>query len=74
LIPDGQTKLRAPDMKFNRQIGDFAGKMFSVDGNPLTEAEYRKHLAEVLPGPEDQKILEPIFNAGNWMSAGAGNA
>jgi benzoyl-CoA 2,3-dioxygenase component B len=71
LIPEGQPKLRAPDMKFNRMIGDYAGKMYSADGNPLAESEYQKHLAEVLPGPEEQKILEPIFKAGNWMSAGS---
>ena len=70
LIPEGSPKLRAPDMKFNRQIGDYVGKMYSVDGNPLSEAEYQRHLAEVLPGPAEQKILEPIFKAGNWMSAG----
>jgi hypothetical protein len=61
-------------MKFNRQIGDYEGKMFSVEGNPLSEAEYKKHLEDVLPGPADRKVLEPIFKSGNWMSAGAGNA
>ena len=71
LIPEGQPKLRAPDMKFNRNIGDYAGKRYSVEGNPLPEADYQKHLAEVLPGPEDQKILAPILKAGNWMSVGA---
>jgi hypothetical protein len=45
--------------------------MYSVDGNPLSETEYKKHLAKVLPGDEDKKILVPILNAGNWMSAGA---
>jgi len=24
----------------------------------------------VLPGPEEAKILAPIFKAGNWMAAG----
>src|SRR5262245_484814 len=74
LIPEGQTKLRAPDLKFNRQIGDHAGKMYSVDGYPMSASVYREHLKDVLPGPEDQTILEPLFKAGNWMSAGAGNA
>ena len=71
LIPSGKPKLRAPDMKFNRQIGDYAGKYYSVDGQPLSEAEFQTHLTQVLPGPEDQKILQPIFKAGNWMSASA---
>lgn len=70
LIPEGHPKLRAPDMKFNRQIGDYAGKLYSVDANPLSEAECQNHLAEVLPGPDDRKILEPIFRTGNWMAAG----
>jgi hypothetical protein len=66
-------------MKFNRQIGDYAGKRYTVEGNfvaedALTEAEYQTYLAEVLPGPEDRKILEPIFKTGNWMNAGTANA
>jgi benzoyl-CoA 2,3-dioxygenase component B len=71
LVPEGQPKLRAPDMKFNRQIGDYAGKLYSVEGAPLTEAEYSEHLAKVLPGPEEKKTLEPIFKSGNWMAAGS---
>jgi benzoyl-CoA 2,3-epoxidase subunit B len=77
LIPEGKPKLRAPDMKFNRQIGDYAGKRYTVDGldaNCLTEAEYQAHLAQVLPGPEDQKILEPILKTNGWMSTGAAGA
>ena len=31
-------------MKFNRQIRDYAGKFFSVEGDPLNEAEFQKHL------------------------------
>ena len=71
LIPPGKPKLHAPDMKFNRQIGDYADKHYSIDGQPLSEAESHTHLTQVLPGPEDQKILQPIFKAGNWMSSSA---
>jgi benzoyl-CoA 2,3-dioxygenase component B len=74
LILEGKPKLKAPDMRFNRQIGDYAGQTYSVEGRPLSQAEYKKHLAEVLPGSEEQKLLQPIFKAGNWMSAGAANA
>jgi len=70
LIPEGKPKLRAPHPKFNREIGDYAGKMCSVDGDPLSEAEYREYLKKVLPGPEDFKLLEPIFKEKNWMAAG----
>jgi len=74
LIPEGKPKLRAPDMKFNRQIGDDAGKFFSVEGNLLSHGDVQAHLDRVLPGPEDQKILQPIFREGNWMTAAAGPA
>jgi benzoyl-CoA 2,3-dioxygenase component B len=74
LIPAGQPKLSAPDMKFNRMIGDHAGKMYSVGGSPLSEAEYKEHLAKVLPGEDERSILEPVFKSGNWMSTGAANA
>jgi benzoyl-CoA 2,3-epoxidase subunit B len=78
LIPKDQPKLRAPDMKFNRQIGDYTGQRYTVEGAPiadaLTETEYQAYLAQVLPGAEDKKILEPIFKSGNWMSAGAASA
>ena len=55
-------------------IGDYAGKTYSGDGVSLPEVEYQEHLAKVLPGDEDKKILEPVLKAGNWMSAGADNA
>ena len=71
LIPEGRPKLRAPDMKFNRQIGDYAGKRYSVEGDPLTEAEYPAHLKKVLPGADDEAILAPLFKAGNWMTVEA---
>jgi benzoyl-CoA 2,3-dioxygenase component B len=74
LIPESEIKLRAPDIKFNRQIGDYAGKFYSVEGSPLTEVEFQAHLAQVLPGPEDQKILEPIFKTGNWMTVDTSGA
>ena len=41
LIVEGSIKLRVPDPKFNRQIGDDAGKIYSVEGNLLLEGELR---------------------------------
>ena len=58
-------------MKFNREIGDYAGKLYSVEGDPLKESEIHAHLAQVLPGLEDQKILQAIFKAENSMTVGA---
>ncbi|HWP58630.1 MAG TPA: Phenylacetic acid catabolic protein [Candidatus Acidoferrales bacterium] len=73
LIPEGEPKLFAPDVKFNRKIGDYADKTYSVDGKLLSADQYRKHLAEVLPGPQDTKILETIFKEGNWLLSGNGS-
>lgn len=67
LIPRDKPKLRAPDPKFNRRIGDHAGKTYSVEGNLLSDAEHREHLEKVLPGPSDLRVLEPIFKNKNWM-------
>jgi benzoyl-CoA 2,3-dioxygenase component B len=36
LIPAGKPKLRTPDPKFNRQIGDYADRRFAIDGTYLT--------------------------------------
>jgi len=68
LVPEGRSKLRLPDVRFNRKIGEFADKTFAVDGRSLTDEEYRGHLQEALPTPEDQQKLLSIFKAGNWIS------
>ena len=66
-IPEGQTKLTIPDLKFNRSIGNDAGKPYSRDGRLLSEEEYRKHLAEVLPTADDERILNEIFKQKDWV-------
>ena len=68
LIPNDALKLRAPDPKFNRQIGEFAGQSYSVDGRLLSEAEYREHLKEVLPQARDLETLEAITKTNDWVS------
>lgn len=69
LIPDSHEKLHVPDVKFNRQIGDYEGKTYGVDGNLLTAAQYQQHLQEILPGPEDTETLQSIFHEGNWITS-----
>jgi hypothetical protein len=41
-------------MKFNRQIGDYAGEFYRIEGNPLNEGEFQAHTTQVLPGSADQ--------------------
>ncbi len=68
LIPEGQPKLYAPHVKFNRRIGQFAGQRFSVTGEPLDAAEYERHLAAVLPQPADQKAVRALLTADkDWI-------
>ena len=68
LIPAGQPKLYAPDFKFNRSIGEHVGKTFSVTGELLTPEAYRKHVEDVLPAPEDEKVLAEIIKGKDWVA------
>ncbi len=67
LIPDGQPRLFAPDIKFNRRIGEFANQTYSIDGRLLTPTEYEKHLAAVLPSPADLAEVKRIMKQGGWI-------
>jgi len=66
-IPNDQPKLVIPDLKFHRSIGEHAGRTYSVDGRLLSPDEYQKHLSAVLPGPEDERILNEIFKQKDWV-------
>ena len=68
LIPEEQTKLQISSLKFRRKIGDLADQKFSVEGKPMAAAEYESYLQDVLPGPEDQKILDSILGSGDWIA------
>jgi len=68
MIPEGQSKLSLPDVRFNRKIGEYAGKTFGLDGRSLTDEEYQRHIQVALPTAEDQKMLQSIFKAGSWLS------
>jgi benzoyl-CoA 2,3-epoxidase subunit B len=67
LIPEGQPKLFAPDIKFNRRIGEFANQTYSIDGRMLTPPEYEKHLAAVLPAEADLAEVKRIMKQGGWI-------
>jgi benzoyl-CoA 2,3-dioxygenase component B len=66
-IPQGQAKLFAPDLKFNRSIGEHSGKTYSIEGELLSEDRYKEHLTEVLPTAEDEKRLNDIFKEKDWV-------
>jgi benzoyl-CoA 2,3-dioxygenase component B len=66
-VPAGQPKLYAPHLNFHRSIGEPAGKTYSVTGELLSQEQYQKHLAEVLPGAEDERTLNDIFKGKDWV-------
>jgi benzoyl-CoA 2,3-dioxygenase component B len=66
-IPADEPRLYAPHLNFHRSIGEPAGKMYSVTGEPLSPEPYQKHVAEVLPSPEDERILSEIFKEKDWV-------
>ena len=68
LIPAGEPNLMAPDLKFNRSIGEHVGKPFSVTGELLSAEAYEKHRAETLPTTEDEKVLGEIMKNKDWVS------
>jgi benzoyl-CoA 2,3-dioxygenase component B len=65
----GSAPLYAPDIKFNRAIGKYAGQKFHAKtGEPLGDREYEHHKWEVTPNEDDKKtLLEIINNDPNWI-------
>jgi len=66
-LPPDQPRLYAPDLKFNRSIGDFVGQTYSVKGDLLSAEAYQKHLAEVLPMEADERVLSEIMKQRDWV-------
>jgi benzoyl-CoA 2,3-epoxidase subunit B len=67
LVPEHQPKLYAPDLKFNRCIGEHVGKTYNVHGELLSPDAYAKHVEEVLPTPVDEQALAKIIEGKDWV-------
>jgi hypothetical protein len=68
LIPEEQARLYAPDLKFNRSIGEYVGQPYSVTGELLSADAYERHIAETLPTPEDEALLSDIIKQKDWVA------
>jgi benzoyl-CoA 2,3-dioxygenase component B len=68
LIPAGQPRLTAPDLKFHRSIGEFAGETNSVTGERLTPEQYEKHLSDVLPNESDKAFIRNLMKEPGWIA------
>lgn len=62
------TKIYMPDMRFNRQIGDFVGQHWTVDGRQLTAQEWEAYAPTVLPTQADEERLEAYFKNPSWIA------
>lgn len=67
IVPDGETKLYAPSLKFNRKIGQWENQPFDVHGEPV-KGDYADYLKSVLPQPEDEARLAEIFKTHDWIA------
>ena len=68
LIAEEQPKLRVPDIRFNRHIGEHKDQWFTVEGRGLTAEEYEKYLPTVLPTEEDKQTLASIMKEKDWIT------
>jgi benzoyl-CoA 2,3-epoxidase subunit B len=69
VLKPGEPELYAPDIRFNRAIGRWAGQKFHAEtGAQLDDKEYRQQLSEFLPGDNDKKLLlDIIANEKKWI-------
>jgi benzoyl-CoA 2,3-epoxidase subunit B len=69
-LPPGVEPLYAPDIKFNRAIGRWAGqKFYPKSGEPVEDKAYAQQLNEFLPTAADKQLLVDIIgNEKNWIA------
>src|SRR5260370_19146198 len=73
-LKPGEPKLYAPDIKFNRAIGRWAGQKFHAQtGESLDDRAYEQHLKDYVPSAEDRKLLLDIIDTEKkWIAEKAG--
>ena len=68
LLPAGTDPIVAPDMKFHRSIGEFAGEPYSVRGERLSAEAYAKHAGEALPNEEEKQFVRDLMREPGWIA------
>ena len=55
--------------RFRRNIGKYAGKRFTVEGEPFTgnDTEWESYLQEMLPTEEDEEKLVNEYMKQEWI-------
>ncbi len=69
-LKPGEPRLYAPHIKFNREIGRWAGQKFHPQtGEPLGDQEYKQRWPEFMPTAEDKKLLlDIIASEPKWIT------
>jgi benzoyl-CoA 2,3-epoxidase subunit B len=69
-LKPGEPRFYTPNIKFNRNIGRWAGQKFHcMTGEPLDDAGYRGHLNEYIPTAADKTLLlDIIANEKKWIA------
>jgi benzoyl-CoA 2,3-dioxygenase component B len=69
-VSAGHEKLYVPDVKFNRYIGEHAGKPYGTTGELLPEKGYEEYRKNMLPQAEDVLLVSEIeAMEKQWISA-----
>ena len=66
---EGEPELFIPSDKFNRGIGNYAGKNYTIRGEKFegTDQEYQDYLISVLPTDEDEDKLMNVYMKQEWI-------
>lgn len=67
-LADGEPKLTMPDLKFNRSIGKYAGKCYSVTGEEIVPEQYEEYAKTVLPTDSDRAEVTAILKGKDWIA------
>ena len=68
LLPAGTPALTAPDMRYHRSIGEFAGQTYSITGELLSAEDYARHIAETLPNETEKAFIRDLMKEPGWIA------
>lgn len=68
-------RIRLPNKRFHRHVGEYAGHYFDIEGNPISAEEFETGKAQWLPTLEDREyvrsLMHPVVEPGkiaNWIA------
>ena len=66
---EGEPELFIPSDRFNRGIGNYAGKNYTIKGEKFegSDEEYQEYLVSVLPTEEDEHKLMNDYMKQEWI-------